>query len=133
MICYCNKEPYSKPSNCLLLCFGHQLKAWLLLTMKMIKCNHAIHLFLRRCRLRGRKLSFSLLGRPLRACTLWGIITEELHVKMEVQAIVDIVTSLFVTILLTQVCKFACFNTAIISGQGTLVPATISILSTLVN
>ena len=61
-----------------------------------------------------REETLVLVTRKASKCTLLGIITEEQEVKMEVQVmfdivIPDIVTSLFVTILLIQVCKLAYF------------------------
>ena len=72
-----------------------------------------------------REETLVLFTRKASKCTLLGIITEEQEVKMEVQVmfdivIPDIVTSLFVTILLIQVCKLACFILPLYMGRAHL-------------
>ena len=72
-----------------------------------------------------REETLVLFTRKASKCTLLGIITEEQEVKMEVQVmfdivIPDIVTSLFVTILLIQVCKLAYFLLPLYMGRAQL-------------
>ena len=72
-----------------------------------------------------REETLVLVTRKASKCTLLGIITEEQEVKMEVQVmfdivIPDIVTSLFVTILLIQVCKLASFILPLYMGRAHL-------------